>query len=129
MISIKPVNARTLVKPIPKEEVILGSLILPDGGMGDLEEALALSDFNIIGADGVNTLVKEGERVIYSANSGITQQVGGQFLKWVVITDIWGIVLEDKTDRLKDTCPTCGKELTAQMSGVKCEGCGYFECY
>lgn len=95
MIHIKPVNARTLLRPLPKEEVILGNLILPDGGMGDLEEAIAMSDFNIVNAAGVNTLVQKGEKVIYPAGAGIGQMVNGVAYKWVVIVDIWGIVTEE----------------------------------
>jgi co-chaperonin GroES (HSP10) len=97
MIQIRPVNARTLVKPLPKEEVTIGSIILPDGGLGELEEAIAMSDFNIAGADGIITLVKAGEKIIYPPGGSLTQVVNGQHLKWVVITDIWGVVTEEET--------------------------------
>lgn len=97
MINIRPVNARTLVKPLPKEEKVIGSLILPDGGNGELEEAIAQTDFNIAGADGLVVLVKAGEKIIYAEGSGIQQMVNGSYLKWVVVTDIWGIVTEEET--------------------------------
>lgn len=96
MINIRPVNARTLVKPLPKEDIVLGSLVLPDGGSSQLEEAIAQSDFNIAGADGLVILVQKGEKIIYPEGSGLLQMVNGQYLRWVVITDIWGVVSENE---------------------------------
>jgi co-chaperonin GroES (HSP10) len=94
MIQIRPVNARTLVKPLPKEEIKLGSLTLPDGGSSQLEEAIAMSDFNIAGADGLVILVQKGEKIIYPEGEGLLQMVNGQYLRWVVIANIWGVVSE-----------------------------------
>lgn len=92
MIQIRPVNARTLLRPVPKEDVQVGSLILPGGGSGDLEEALALWDFNMVDAAGLTVLITKGDKVIYPQGAGIGHLINGVHHVWVVITDIWGIV-------------------------------------
>jgi co-chaperonin GroES (HSP10) len=97
MIHIKPVNARTLLRPLPREDIKIGSLILPGGGMGELQEAIATADFQIVDAAGVTVLVSTGDKVIYPENAGIGHVVNGVVHQWVVITDIWGIVTEEET--------------------------------
>jgi co-chaperonin GroES (HSP10) len=89
---IKPVNARTLVRPLRREDVKVGSLILPGGGMGTLKESVVVNDFVIVDAAGVTTLVKAGEKVIYPEGNGMGHVIDGVPHDWVVITDIWGII-------------------------------------
>jgi len=96
-LKLKPLHDRVLVKPLEKEEVTKGGIVLPDtakekpqkgeviavgpGKMDDDGETIPMS-------------VKPGDLVIYAKYAGTEIEIEGEEKKWLILkeTDILAIV-------------------------------------
>lgn len=96
---IIPQGGRLLVKPLPVEDVTLGSITLPGGGSGELKEGISATDLELIDpSKGVHFVVKAGDKLLYPLGAAVGQLVNGDWCDWITINDVWAIVEETQAN-------------------------------
>lgn len=78
-------NSRLIVKPRPKQEEKIGSVVVPGSANAELSEALVVKI-----ADELKGIADVGGIVIYPSGAGVGQLIEGEPHLWLKIDDIWG---------------------------------------
>jgi len=96
-LKLKPLHDRVLVKPLEKEEMTKGGIVLPDTAKEKPQEG----EVTAVGPgkpdeDGnpIPMSVKVGDRVIYAKYAGTEIEIEGEEKKWLILkeSDILAIV-------------------------------------
>lgn len=96
-LKLKPLHDRVLVKPLEKEEVTRGGIVLPDTAKEKPQEGEVIAVGPGKMDDDGKTIpmsVKPGDRVIYAKYAGTEIEIEGEEKKWLILkeTDILAVV-------------------------------------
>lgn len=81
-----------IVKPLQKEEEIIGGLIIPETANADLNKGLVL-----MVSDNIKNIVSKGETVVYPSKAGLGQIVNGEPYLWLEAHQVWAVFSEEKS--------------------------------
>ncbi|MBU0492332.1 MAG: co-chaperone GroES [Chloroflexi bacterium] len=96
-LKLKPMYDRVLIKPLEKDEMTKGGILLPDTAKEKPQEGeIVAAGPGRLDDDGdpIALTVKVGDRVIYAKYAGTEIEIEGEDKKWLILkeSDILAIV-------------------------------------
>lgn len=96
-INIEPLNAKVIVLADPKREMTDTGIIIPDSA----KEMVALIWGTVKKVSAKVPEIKEGERVLFPAAAGTTQEIEGIKYRFLNDSDLWGIERGEVVKKVK----------------------------
>lgn len=92
---IQPEGDKIIITPIPKNEEIVGSIVIPGTANADISYGKVAAISNEISHKGA-----PGDIVIYATQAGVSHLINGKDHLWITIQNVWGWYTEDEWNKL-----------------------------
>lgn len=83
---VQPIGNKLIVLPLERKEEKIDSIVIPGTANADLLDGKVIE-----AAKEFEHLVKVGDTVVFSANTGVGQFYNGKPCVWLRIDEIWGV--------------------------------------